>query len=448
MTKSHTERNRGLRSGIPSGHAQHTEGIAKRAYSSNAQELSRPEIPENLIPFRQMSRVSGLSSSALAQLEESGHGLSRLASGEGGSKHQSVSRATQSCQHPAVETKSKCGIREARSDVVTLVQCRSQQSLTLFPSLVRGMESLGSNMSIVEGSSDRSLAHLSSTLEPIDQVSEDMLVDDEREERFEENRSEEAIWNEQVIKQVLEEPSVSFQGRILDVFSPRRRERQRLEENEIARALAEKTAETDVVMFQRPHSGSDPLSIGVDVPVVAFDDFEEEQAADFRRMASREQPSCQKSSQREEDRRFYKRSKLDPEHVPKRPSTEDEFRVKHPHAVKELSKKPRDSFLHSLESVPAIRGLLGPDVESETEKDASNSSNPRSWLWPRKVRRPEFFSATEDADVTCEETETPKRTQSNATVGYELFLQEADMVSSPRSRLSRPKPQSEGFLDF
>lgn len=443
MADSYSEKNSFARSGLRPCHAQLIEENTIELNSNDAQEFSMPYAPDSTVPFRQMSKVSGLSSGTSAQHEGFEDRLSDVPNGMWDNQHQPVSETVHTNQVPGVERQSKSGTSEQYADAEAQVHFNPQNSQKSVPPIRSGFESLGSNLSIVEGSPDNPLVLSSSALEPFSSASEGRLAENEKDEPSKENRSREAIWNEQVLRQVLEEPPPSFQGRILDVFSSKRREKQRIEKNEIALALAEKTAETDVVMFQRPHSSSDILVSlsGGDVPVIAFDDFQEEQAAEFRKDASTEKGDGQRSSEIGIDRTIpVGGRRLDPDNLSDRASSGGEPRAQHLDADKEQIKKPRSSFLHP--------NSHEAESESESEKDVLKISAPRSWLWSRKVQRPKFLLASDSAAGTCEEPETPKSIQSDAAVGYELFLQEAEMATSPRSRLCRPASQPEGFLDF
>lgn len=422
----------------------------------DAQKRLVPDYAENNIPCRQMSKISGLSTAASAQLEESDEGLSETPSGTWGTRHQQIVEEVQSDQHRCgdrISVVPRLQLSEGMSHVIHN-EVHESQNTAGAPYRIAGFESLGSNMSIADNSPDNFLIPCNAGDEPIDGAFENT---DEEPER---NRSQEAIWNEQVIKQVLEEePPPSLQVRLLDVFSSTKRRKQRIEDIEIARALEEKTAETDVVMFQRPDSSSDVLSINSDVPVVAFDEFHdsEESVTESENCGRNDRPSMQLSCPVGEGDGKVSAEGRRPDHethpqpAPARPS--DELHIACRDAVPaapEHIKKPQMSAFSSNEEDLSFGELHLKDSDGAHAhtKKVSIRFSPRSWLWSRKMQPPKSKFAPEDEESNGDSPETPKSIRGNATVGYELFLQDAELDVSPRSRLCRPGSHLDGCLDF
>jgi hypothetical protein len=229
-------------------------------------------------------------------------------------------------------------------------------------------------------------------------------------------RNAEALWNEQVIKQAMEEPP-SFQLRIIDALSSKKRQKQRTEQDEIAKALALDAADSDVVMFQRQASLSSGAN-GVIAPVVAFDVIQEEEDVLQEILRKRERGGdCSSTGEG-------------------------------PRSMRSCGKRP-GSPAHPLSSLPdADAKLCCPEPLGD---EAVRNAVPRLSL--RSPTCPQKTSASAD-DKERDASQTAGSMHSATAkdrCGYEEFLQKAE-EESPRSRTAKHRaveaPVVGGSLEF
>lgn len=268
---------------------------------------------------------------------------------------------------------------------------------------VPNLEALGSSLRLLGGCSDAK----SSSAKGPDKLTMKGKRDDT--DSYTELRSAEAKWNEQVLKHTLEQ-SPSLQLRILDVFSSKRRQMQRNEEQEIAQALAAYTSDTDVVMFQRRTSALDDVLAGESVPVVAFDVIQREGNASLHHGSVDAEPTS---------------SPLLPE---------------------ELRSDSGVAFNET--GIDLNFTNQRPEGTREHGKENPRDSLHRSWLWTQNPPRlvPNSTSSEGGNDLS-----SPKCAKENGTDGYECFLQDAEQDTSQRQQFIRSESRRDetgNGLDF